>query len=103
MPGRPRPGSGRADGGAGGSAAALASCSRLSFEQVEDLCAQRDMAEQVLDALEHGGDIVATAGVEREFLNRHLAEDELRVVDDAHGVFRTKIVLKSRRFRLEAQ
>ena len=41
-------------------------------------------------------------GGERQFLNRHLAEDESWVVDDAHGVFRRKIVLKSRKFRLEA-
>ena len=75
----------------------------MSCEQVEDLCAQRDMTGQVLNVLEHGGDIVATAGVEREFLNRHLAEDELRIVDDTHGVFRMKIVLKTVRFRLKVQ
>lgn len=69
-------------------------------EQGEDLLAQQDVTVQLLESLEDGGDVVATARVEHQFLNRHLVEDELWVVDDPHGVFRTKIVLRSRTFRL---
>ena len=66
-------------------AAGVGRLQQVLLEQVEDALTQPAVAVDVLDALQHGGDIVAAAGVDLDVLDGDLAEGGLEVMDDSHG------------------
>ena len=68
------------------------------LEQREDLLAQRDVAVEVLDSLEGGGDVVAAGGVDLDLLDGDFAEGKLVGKDDAHGAFGTKMISNSMKY-----
>ena len=84
------PTEGRIDPGGGGLlllVGAVHTVEDVLLQEREDPLAQRDVAVEVLDALEGGRDIVAAAGVDLDLLDRSLLEGKLLGIDDAHEAF----------------
>ena len=86
--------------GVGGGAGRL---QEVLLQQGEEAFADLEVAIDVLDALEDGRDIVATAGVDLDVLDGDLVKGGLVVLDDSHGYFRTKIVAKTMKLRESGQ
>ena len=64
---------------------------QVTGEQIENLFEQITIAMNVLNALQHGRDIIAGLGVQFDIIDINLAQEKVRVFGNSHGSSRSKI------------